>query len=375
MASKEPAAGDRTAESDKTSEADTTEVAHLREALRKSRERYRILLEALDGYCVMQILFDRDGSPHDYRYLETNAAFERHTGLANAIGRTARELVPSLEAHWPERSAAEERTVALLFRDITPRVRAEQELHEAKRAAEEANRIKSEFLANISHEVRTPLNGLLGMLQHLQHAVDNPEDRESVEVALRSGQRLLAVFNDILAVAGIEQQRAAPVLQPFDPAELTREVALAHQKAADAAGLRLTAEFHPASGSLVLGDPGGLCQALSRLVENAIKFTHEGSVKLTGTLRPSQENNSHPELELTATDSGVGIPAERLATVSEPFAQADSSSTRKFGGTGLGLTIVRKTIERMHGTLEVESTPGAGTTCRIQLKVTLPESG
>ncbi len=152
---------------------------------------------------------------------------------------------------------------------------------------------------------------------------------ETFRVGVAGEHTVALLFRDVTQRIHAEQElkeakRAAPVLQPFDPAGLTREVALTHQEAA-------------------------------------------------GALRLSPEDSSHPELELTVTDSGVGIPAERLATVSEPFAQADSSSSREFGSTGLGLMIARKTIERMHGTIEVESTPGAGSTCRIRLTVTLPE--
>ena len=257
--------------------------------------------------------------------------------------------------------------------DITPRKVLEAELARSRDAAEAANRAKSVFLATMSHEIRTPLNGVLGMAQLLEFTGLNPDQKEMVETIGTSGRHLLTVINDILDFSKIEAGHLALECIPFRPGQVVDEVIALFNPMAQSKGLRLTSTIPRDVPTSVAGDPARLRQILANLIANAVKFTEQGEVTLTLECTPGTDRR--PLLSFHVRDTGIGIPPDRLPDLFKPFVQADTSITRRFGGSGLGLVISQRLAELMGGDITVSSTQGhqsAGTGTTFTVRIQLP---
>ena len=237
---------------------------------------------------------------------------------------------------------------------------AMMDLVEARDAAEAANVLKSHFLANMSHEIRTPLNGVLTMAQIMAAAGDlAPEQRERLEVIRQSGETLLTVLNDILDLSKIEAGRMELEDVEFDTAELAKRLEAIHGPAAAKKGLAFSVNMTAKAGGLRRGDPARLQQILNNLVSNAVKFTSAGEVRV---VVDGEGEDGGAGLRITVTDTGIGVPTDKLEQLFQKFSQVDSSTTRRFGGTGLGLAICRELAQIMGGSVWAESIEGVGST-------------
>ncbi len=250
--------------------------------------------------------------------------------------------------------------------DVTESVTVEATLRRAMQRAEAGNHAKSAFLANMSHEIRTPLNGVLGMADVLAAKLTEPDQLAMLDVIRHSGSHLLQILNDVLDLARIESGHVQLDRQAFSPAELAQRVEAIHGVTARGKGIDLRVLCDSEAQQSWLGDAQRVMQVLHNLVSNAVKFTQTGSVCMTVTAR------SGGPLAIEIVDTGIGMLPEQTEAMFQEFVQADDTITRRFGGTGLGLPIVRNLVSLMGGRIDLRSAPGQGT--RVLVELPLPKA-
>ena len=370
---------------------DVTERERLLRAAQTNERRYRLLAEntgdvitrvKMDGSskyispAIQQLLGwtfeDMSGQSTDYVHRE-----DRHLVLG-AIGKAVKTGQPTRLEHralhkdgstvWVEctfKALRDEHghvdDVVVVIRDMTQRKALEAEVLEAKETAEAAARVKSEFLANMSHELRTPLTSVIGFSGLLQGSEALPdEERTYVERIATASEALLGVINDILDYSKLEANAIEMDPEPFQVAALVDGAAAIVEGQCVAKGLSLKVVVDAAMPEVLTGDAGRLRQVMLNFLSNAVKFTGKGGVTLRVGGAPDAEGRWR--LRVAVTDTGIGIPAEKIEVLFQRFSQADASTTRLYGGTGLGLAISRRLIEIMGGEIGVDSQPGEGAT-------------
>ena len=380
-----------------------TEITGRKQMEAALQEQLRLVEELIEAIPLPMYFKDRSG-----RYLRLNRAFELFFSVRreDMLGRTLHELLPPEDARLHVEKDEElfsqggaqvyEATVhsrdgvlhetiyrkAALTRpdgsisgllgtivDITERKEAEQALRRAMEAAEAANQAKSDFLANMSHEIRTPMNGVIGMTE-LALASELPEEpREYLQIVKSSAESLLTIINDILDFSKIEAGKLLIEHIPFHPGRLVADTMKTLALRAHEKGLELVLDIDPALPDCVLGDPGRLRQILLNLAGNAIKFTADGEVVVRAY--PAKGSDA---LCFDVRDTGIGIAADKLSHIFEAFTQEDTSTTRRYGGTGLGLTICHRLVSMMGGEIQVESVLTQGSCFTVQLPLPVDHS-
>lgn len=261
----------------------------------------------------------------------------------------------------PVRGERKDARIVYALLDVTDQVLAERARETALEEARRANLAKSQFLAKMSHEMRTPLNGVIGIAEMLSRTVDEPDQRRMVQTMHESGSLLLNIINDLLDMSKIEADRLIIEQIPFDLSELARRVEAVHTLKAAEKGLSFAVTLDSEDGVHRLGDPNRLLQIMHNVIGNAVKFTPSGAVRV-------QIDCSDPaRVQIRVSDTGIGMSVEQQARLFEDFGQADGSIARNFGGTGLGMPIVRRLIEMMDGTIAIASAPGEVTQVTILL--------
>ena len=297
--------------------------------------------------------------------LTTNAFTRERLEVLNLLSSQAAislenaRLYNNMEQRVKERTAELSKTNLHLKKEVSERIKIEEELKKAKETAESASRSKSEFLANMSHEIRTPMNAIIGMTAlAMDTGITTDEQRDCLDTVDKSAHSLLTLINDILDFSKIEAGKLAVDIIDFNLRLTVENVADTLAAQAGVRGLEIVCLVHHDVPSLLLGDPSRIRQVLLNLGSNAVKFTHEGEVVVRAELKEETENKA--TVLFSITDTGIGITEDKLKVVFEEFAQADGSTTRAYGGSGLGLSISKKLVQLMGGEIGVESKAGRG---------------
>lgn len=284
----------------------------------------------------------------------------QHTGkILNAElmfqAREGRQIPASCSFSFLKDNAQQVAGILIIAKDITALKKTQQELKEAKNKAEAANEAKTNFLSSMSHEIRTPLNGIMGFTDLLLETPLSPTQAQYISLIKTSGSNLTKLLNDILDLHRIEQDKISLEMLPFDFRQTFSANLEPYKHLAESKNLTFTYSFDEALPWEVIGDPSRINQVLINLVSNAIKFTPKGRIHVLFQVQELQEADGSMQFKCTVTDTGIGVPAEKQMQVFESFTQSDQSTSRKYGGFGLGLAISRRLVHLMQGELGLVS--------------------
>ncbi|MFO0495693.1 MAG: response regulator [Flavobacteriia bacterium] len=260
----------------------------------------------------------------------------------------------------------------VVARDITKEIEFKQQLIQAKKDAEHASELKEQFLANMSHEIRTPLNGIVGIVKLLERTKLNEKQQSYLRAISASSDQLMGIINDILDLSKIDSGKMDINAIEFNFKELIKSITSVMELKAVERGVKISYKFSDDVPDILIGDPVILNQILYNLIGNSLKFTFEGEVLLGVDMIANSTDDQFAEVDIYVKDTGVGMKPEVQEKIFDAFTQAESSTTRKFGGTGLGLTIVKKLIDIQNGTLYLNSVENEGTEFRVRLKFKKP---
>jgi CheY-like chemotaxis protein len=245
------------------------------------------------------------------------------------------------------------------------------ELVKTNEQLETANQLKSKFVANISHELRTPLHGIMGMISLLRKETKSGLEREYIDMIQTSAESLLEIINDLLDISKIEANRLDLEVKHFNLISLLEEVCHPFKLSADEKGIQFLTQFSNELPHFLRGDPLRIKQLINNILSNAVKFTNQGEVEISVSLKT--QKNQQAEIEIAVRDTGIGISSDKFESIFDSFIQADASISRKYGGTGLGLAISKRLVELMHGTILLESVVGVGSTIRCTLPMIIDD--
>ena len=379
---------------------DVTEKKKAERELLASRTEYKTLFESIDeGFCIIEMDYSAKNKQLDYRFLKINSAFEKQSGLKNVEGKTMRDLVPNHENYWFETynkvaetgkaerfiqkakfingksfdvyafkiGKAEERRVAVLFKDITQALKDEEELKLAKEAAEEAARIREEFLAHMSHEIRTPLNSIVGLAHLLKELPHDKIQEENLNNLKTASENLHELISDILDYSKLRAGKWKLNNETISLKNCIDDLVIIHMYAANARNISLKTEYNENIPEKIITDETKLMHVLNNLLSNALKFTNKGEVRVE--VRLSRRKHNKLWLLFSVTDTGIGIEKKHLKHIFREFSQADQSAAKLYKGTGLGLSIVKMYLEILGSEINVESEVGKGSSFWFELLV------
>ena len=304
----------------------------------------------------LSIWFDEDSAERlTQQVMRNRKVRNEEIAVRGADGMPAPALVSSVVLELGGRECA-----LFIARDISKLKETQRQLEAASRAALAASKAKSEFLSSMSHEIRTPMNAILGTADLLSETPLNSDQSRYVGTLVSNGNALLELINSVLDLARMESGRLSLEATAFDLVEVVEKITETLAVRADEKQLELAIRFAPGVPTKLVGDPLRLRQVVINLIGNAIKFTEAGEVAVV--IEPDPQSQKPGDLRFAVSDTGIGIGADKLANIFSAFTQADSSTTRKYGGSGLGLTIVERLVGLMGGRVWAESTPGKGST-------------